>query len=328
MTRRARARDRRGPHRRRRARGRAGRERADRDARSTPRRSACAQRRAAAGSRRARAGGGRRAELPRASATRAASSTATAIWNGAGALAAARPHAPLGARAPLDLAAMRPRRPAVRRHARLRLLRDAGTGARRPRPSAARCALCSDARRRRPARRGGRVSTSRATASSATWSGASSGRCWRWGGASGPRRDLPAHARGARPASGRAHGPAPGPHPGAGRGLNPAESRGLPARLRVDAAEPLRYPSARSRRPADRRHRIRRAAEERRPMGAVAHRATQSAKAEDVERRWYVVDATDKVLGRLATRVAIDPARQAPPHLHAARRHRRLRGRS
>jgi large subunit ribosomal protein L13 len=39
-------------------------------------------------------------------------------------------------------------------------------------------------------------------------------------------------------------------------------------------------------------------------MGAVAHRATQSAKAEDVERRWYVVDAADVVLGRLATRVA------------------------
>jgi large subunit ribosomal protein L13 len=39
-------------------------------------------------------------------------------------------------------------------------------------------------------------------------------------------------------------------------------------------------------------------------MGAVAHRATQSAKAEDVERRWYVIDAEDVVLGRMATRVA------------------------
>jgi large subunit ribosomal protein L13 len=39
-------------------------------------------------------------------------------------------------------------------------------------------------------------------------------------------------------------------------------------------------------------------------MGAVAHRATQSAKAEDVERRWFVVDASEAVLGRLATRVA------------------------
>lgn len=39
-------------------------------------------------------------------------------------------------------------------------------------------------------------------------------------------------------------------------------------------------------------------------MGACAHRATRSAKAADVERRWYVVDASDQVLGRLATRVA------------------------
>jgi large subunit ribosomal protein L13 len=39
-------------------------------------------------------------------------------------------------------------------------------------------------------------------------------------------------------------------------------------------------------------------------MGAQAHRATQSARAEDVERRWFVVDAQDLVLGRLATRIA------------------------
>lgn len=39
-------------------------------------------------------------------------------------------------------------------------------------------------------------------------------------------------------------------------------------------------------------------------MGAVAHRATQSATAEDVERRWFVVDASGLVLGRMATRVA------------------------
>jgi large subunit ribosomal protein L13 len=31
---------------------------------------------------------------------------------------------------------------------------------------------------------------------------------------------------------------------------------------------------------------------------------TKSAKAEEVVRRWYIVDAKDKVLGRLATRVA------------------------
>jgi large subunit ribosomal protein L13 len=39
-------------------------------------------------------------------------------------------------------------------------------------------------------------------------------------------------------------------------------------------------------------------------MGANAHRATRSARPHEVERRWYVVDATDQVLGRLATRVA------------------------
>lgn len=39
-------------------------------------------------------------------------------------------------------------------------------------------------------------------------------------------------------------------------------------------------------------------------MGASAHRATQSAKPADVVRSWYIVDAEDLVLGRLATRVA------------------------
>lgn len=32
---------------------------------------------------------------------------------------------------------------------------------------------------------------------------------------------------------------------------------------------------------------------------------TQFAKKDEVERKWYVVDATDQVLGRLATRIAI-----------------------
>jgi large subunit ribosomal protein L13 len=39
-------------------------------------------------------------------------------------------------------------------------------------------------------------------------------------------------------------------------------------------------------------------------MGVQAVRPTRSAKAHEVERRWYVVDATDQVLGRLASRVA------------------------
>jgi large subunit ribosomal protein L13 len=39
-------------------------------------------------------------------------------------------------------------------------------------------------------------------------------------------------------------------------------------------------------------------------VGAQAHRATQSAKPAEVDQRWYVVDATDQVLGRLSTRIA------------------------
>jgi len=39
-------------------------------------------------------------------------------------------------------------------------------------------------------------------------------------------------------------------------------------------------------------------------MGIQAHRATQSAKPAEVEHRWYVADANDQVLGRLATRIA------------------------
>lgn len=39
-------------------------------------------------------------------------------------------------------------------------------------------------------------------------------------------------------------------------------------------------------------------------MAVYATRPTRSAKAHEVERRWYVVDATDQVLGRLASRLA------------------------
>ncbi len=39
-------------------------------------------------------------------------------------------------------------------------------------------------------------------------------------------------------------------------------------------------------------------------MGAQAHRATRSVKSEEIAEHWHVVDATDQVLGRLATRVA------------------------
>ena len=39
-------------------------------------------------------------------------------------------------------------------------------------------------------------------------------------------------------------------------------------------------------------------------MGAQAHLATQSTRPQDVNPKWYVIDAEDQVLGRLATRVA------------------------
>ena len=39
-------------------------------------------------------------------------------------------------------------------------------------------------------------------------------------------------------------------------------------------------------------------------MGAQAHQATRSTRPADVQHRWYVLDAEDQVLGRLATRVA------------------------
>lgn len=39
-------------------------------------------------------------------------------------------------------------------------------------------------------------------------------------------------------------------------------------------------------------------------MATAAERTTRSARPGEVERRWYVVDARDQVLGRLASRVA------------------------
>ena len=39
-------------------------------------------------------------------------------------------------------------------------------------------------------------------------------------------------------------------------------------------------------------------------MGAQAHKATKSVRGEDVERRWFVVDAEGMVLGRMATQIA------------------------
>ncbi len=39
-------------------------------------------------------------------------------------------------------------------------------------------------------------------------------------------------------------------------------------------------------------------------MGALAHRATRSAKPGEVAASWHVIDATDVVLGRMATKLA------------------------
>ena len=39
-------------------------------------------------------------------------------------------------------------------------------------------------------------------------------------------------------------------------------------------------------------------------MGAQAHGATRSARPAEVEPQWFVIDATDQVLGRMATRIA------------------------
>ncbi len=39
-------------------------------------------------------------------------------------------------------------------------------------------------------------------------------------------------------------------------------------------------------------------------MGAQAHRATRSAKPGEVMPNWHVIDATDVVLGRMATKIA------------------------
>ena len=49
-------------------------------------------------------------------------------------------------------------------------------------------------------------------------------------------------------------------------------------------------------------------------MGVQAHKTTKSVRPQDVVRRWYVVDASDKVLGRLATRIATVLRGKHQPH--------------
>ncbi|MGY4371275.1 ribosomal protein L13 [Bradyrhizobium sp. LB1.3] len=46
---------------------------------------------------------------------------------------------------------------------------------------------------------------------------------------------------------------------------------------------------------------------------------TFSAKPAEVTKKWVLIDAKGLVVGRLATIVAMRPARQAPPDLHPAR---------
>jgi large subunit ribosomal protein L13 len=49
-------------------------------------------------------------------------------------------------------------------------------------------------------------------------------------------------------------------------------------------------------------------------MGATAHKTTKSVRPQDVVRKWYVVDAQDQVLGRLATRIATVLRGKHHPH--------------
>ena len=62
-------------------------------------------------------------------------------------------------------------------------------------------------------------------------------------------------------------------------------------------------------------------------VGPFLRMKTYNAKPGEIQRDWYLVDAEGKTLGRLATQIAEQPARQAQAGLHAARRHRRLRRR-
>ena len=49
-------------------------------------------------------------------------------------------------------------------------------------------------------------------------------------------------------------------------------------------------------------------------MSVQAHKATRSVRRSDVEQRWWVVDAEDVVLGRLATRIATVLRGKHRPH--------------
>ena len=54
---------------------------------------------------------------------------------------------------------------------------------------------------------------------------------------------------------------------------------------------------------------------------------TFSAKANEVHRKWWIIDAKDQVLGRVAVKAANLLRGKEKADLHAARRYRRFRGR-
>ena len=54
---------------------------------------------------------------------------------------------------------------------------------------------------------------------------------------------------------------------------------------------------------------------------------TYMAKPGEVEQKWHVIDATDQVVGRLASRIAVLLMGKHRPHVHAARGYGRLRRR-
>ena len=66
---------------------------------------------------------------------------------------------------------------------------------------------------------------------------------------------------------------------------------------------------------------------ERRTRGTM-NAKTYSVRESEIERRWYVVDATDETLGRLASRIAARPRGQAQAHLSAEPGLRRPRDRA
>ena len=188
-----------------------------------------------------------------------------------------------------------------------------------------RCDVVDVPRRRAGRPRGDRDPRSRAAASCATWCASWPGRSSQVGSgrrepgvAAAPCSPRATAARGrARTAAG-AHGP----HASSARPTtNPLENPALPAGSGLTRRPPPVPIAAPDSGPSGVRE------GEPRAWASRPTRRPRACDPQDVVRRWYVVDATDKVLGRLATRDRHRAARQAPAALHAARRHGRLRDR-